>query len=225
MNIFNDEYGSYVILYHGSDVVVEKPLYGYGKKENDFGRGFYCTENIELAREWSCRTRTSGYVNKYKLDVSDLDSLVLTCKTDYDLFLWYYILVQNRRFDIEYGGIQERFLNFLSDKYKNVNYNDKDIIEGFRADDSYFSYASAFLRNSISTDKLFYGMKSGKLGRQVVLKSRKAFDRLEFISANKTDSKYIEKYFNRDSKARSDYKYYKDNGSIFMSNILERGVI
>lgn len=225
MNILKDDFGEYVILYHGSESVLESPLYGYGKKENDFGRGFYCTENIELAKEWSCRTGKAGYVNEYKLDVSGLDTLILSCNTNYDLFLWYYILIQNRKFEIEYGSVQERFIEFLNEKYKDVKYNEFDLIEGFRADDSYFSYASAFMRNSISTDKLFYGMRSGKLGKQIVLKSKKSFDRLKFIAGYKTDAMYIERYSSRDTKARSDYRYYRDNGSIFMSNILERGVI
>lgn len=31
-------------LYHGSDYIVKKPLYGFGKSDNDYGRGFYTTE-------------------------------------------------------------------------------------------------------------------------------------------------------------------------------------
>ena len=37
-------------LYHGSDVIVGQPEYGKGKLNNDYGRGFYCTEDINLAR-------------------------------------------------------------------------------------------------------------------------------------------------------------------------------
>ena len=37
------------ILYHGSQVIVEKPEYGKGARNNDYGKGFYCTEEIELA--------------------------------------------------------------------------------------------------------------------------------------------------------------------------------
>ena len=31
-------------IYHGSDHIIEKPQYGYGKPYNDYGVGFYCTE-------------------------------------------------------------------------------------------------------------------------------------------------------------------------------------
>lgn len=41
------------ILYHGSEFLIEKPEFGKVARHNDYGRGFYCTENIELAREWA----------------------------------------------------------------------------------------------------------------------------------------------------------------------------
>ena len=41
-------------IYHGSVNVVDKPVFGEGKLFNDYGRGFYCTEHIELAKEWAC---------------------------------------------------------------------------------------------------------------------------------------------------------------------------
>ena len=40
------------IIYHGSDHIIEKPKYGYGKTYNDYGVGFYCTENPDMAKEW-----------------------------------------------------------------------------------------------------------------------------------------------------------------------------
>ena len=34
-----------ITLYHGSEKIVEAPAFGEGKRSNDFGLGFYCTEN------------------------------------------------------------------------------------------------------------------------------------------------------------------------------------
>lgn len=45
-----------MVLYHGSPEIVEKPIFGFGSDKNDYGRGFYCTEKIELAKEWACPT-------------------------------------------------------------------------------------------------------------------------------------------------------------------------
>lgn len=41
------------ILYHGSENLIEKPQFGKGSLHNDYGRGFYCTENIELAKKYN----------------------------------------------------------------------------------------------------------------------------------------------------------------------------
>ena len=39
------------IIYHGSDHIIEKPKFGYGKTYNDYGVGFYCTENPNMAKD------------------------------------------------------------------------------------------------------------------------------------------------------------------------------
>ena len=40
-----------ITIYHGSKQIVENPAFGLGRKNNDFGLGFYCTESINLAKE------------------------------------------------------------------------------------------------------------------------------------------------------------------------------
>lgn len=47
-----------IIIYHGSSEIVKQPVYGKGKPYNDYGIGFYCTEHLELAKEWACTTPT-----------------------------------------------------------------------------------------------------------------------------------------------------------------------
>lgn len=42
-----------ITIYHGSEQIVEVPTFGLGRKNNDFGLGFYCTESDELAKEWA----------------------------------------------------------------------------------------------------------------------------------------------------------------------------
>ncbi len=40
-------------LYHGSSVVVRKPLIERGRKTTDFGKGFYTTTDFEQAARWA----------------------------------------------------------------------------------------------------------------------------------------------------------------------------
>ena len=85
------------ILYHGSEYLIENPQFGKGSLHNDYGRGFYCTENIELAKEWACGKQTNGYANIYELDMSDLKCLNLNSK-EYNILNWLAILADNRTY-------------------------------------------------------------------------------------------------------------------------------
>ena len=53
-----------IVISHGSPKVIEQPVFGEGKLYNDYGRGFYCTEHAELAKEWACSADTDGYANR-----------------------------------------------------------------------------------------------------------------------------------------------------------------
>ena len=33
-------------LYHGSQFIIQQPEYGKGARHNDYGKGFYCTEEM-----------------------------------------------------------------------------------------------------------------------------------------------------------------------------------
>lgn len=83
-----------------------------------------------------------------------------------------------------------------------VDYKKFDIIIGYRADDSYFSYAGDFVNGTLSLSDLSEAMRLGKLDEQVVLKSKKAFDALTFVEGIKaTHSEYFVKYKQRDEDA------------------------
>ena len=61
--------GCIMILYHGSEKIIDAPEFGKGNSHNDYGRGFYCTENEELAKEWACSNNNNGFANKYEFDI------------------------------------------------------------------------------------------------------------------------------------------------------------
>ncbi len=49
-----------ITIYHGSKQIVEVPTFGLGRKNNDFGLGFYCTESNDLAKEWAVSSLSDG---------------------------------------------------------------------------------------------------------------------------------------------------------------------
>ena len=187
-------------IYHGSSNIIEHPTFGAGKPRNDYGLGFYCTQNINLAKEWACSESQDGYANKYYLDINNLSILDLS-KNVYNTLNWLAVLLQNRIFDLSnpnaYAAREYVLNNFLPD-YKNY-----DIIIGYRADDSYFSFARAFLNNQISLYQLSYVMKLGELGNQIVLKSKIAFDAITFAGYEIAKSSlYYSSKKQRDENAR-----------------------
>jgi hypothetical protein len=88
-----------ITLYHGSQEIIKKPLYGIGKSYNDYGIGFYCTEHIELGKEWSCLENKDGYLNKYELNINNLSVLNLT-SNKYNILHWLALLIKYRNFRI-----------------------------------------------------------------------------------------------------------------------------
>ncbi len=214
-----------LILYHGSSEIIEKPEFGKGKDYNDYGRGFYCTENIELAKEWACGEGTNGFVNKYEIDISSIKILNLS-DSEYTILHWLALLMDNRKVRISTPtmkrGMEWLLQNFLP------NIEGFDAIIGFRADDSYFSFARAFVNNEISLTQLSYAMKLGKLGEQFVLKSKKAFDLIKFNSYEAVDrTVYYSKRKIRDDEARKAFnlELEKDDiNGLFMRDIIREEV-
>ena len=84
------------------------------------------------------------------------------------------------------------------------------MIIGYRADDSYFSFAQDFVSGAISLSKLSEAMQLGKLGEQIVMKSRKAFAQIRFTGAEPADAAiWYEKKITRDREARRAYRKTK----------------
>jgi len=190
-------------LYHGSPDIIESPQYGTGNPHNDYGLGFYCTESIELAKEWACRTPDDGFANKYSIRFDDLSILDLSEKK-WHILNWLAVLLKNRTFDISSPMSRDAREYILSSFLP--HYEDSDVIIGYRADDSYFSFAKAFLNGTISIGALSEAMHLGKLGLQYCIRSRRAFERLHFKESIPADGQefYIRRTA-RDLKAREDY--------------------
>lgn len=191
------------ILYHGSSEIIKKPVFGKGKIYNDYGRGFYCTEHLELAKEWACTENVDGYANKYEIDAEGLKILYLT-SDEYTILHWLALLMEHRKFRIS-TPIMKKGVEWLKEHFL-INTKEYDVIVGYRADDSYFSFARAFVNNEISLGQLSRAMRLGDLGEQFVLKSSEAFERVTFISYETADNiVYYGKRKVRDDNARRAY--------------------
>lgn len=216
---------SKLTVYHGSSVIIEKPQFGVGNPNNDYGLGFYCTETLDLAKEWACSAETDGYANKYVLDMSGLSVLSLT-GGEYHILNWLAVLLENRKFRLG-GDVARQARAYIFENF-GIDNKKYDVIKGYRADDSYFSFASAFLNNTISLSRLERVMVLGKLGEQVVDVSQKAFDAISFEEAIAVPREiYYPKKLARDTDAREDFQKEKSRGSIltetYILDIIRQG--
>ena len=210
-------------IYHGSENRIEKPIYGYGKKYNDYGIGFYCTESMEMAKEWGVDSNRDGYANIYDLE---LDGLVILNLNDqrYCILHWLSVLLQNRDFETS-SPLANEAKEYLT-TYFTPDYLSADVIVGYRADDRYFSFAQDFLNGTISYRQLSAAMYLGKLGQQIVLKSEKAFSQLTFVDAEiaKSEDWFTKKRF-RDKTARKEYftarTSKRQRGDLYITQILD----
>lgn len=210
-------------IYHGSETIIEHPIYGYGRNFNDYGKAFYTTEEIDLAREWSVERGRDGYANCYELDMSGLKVLNL-CKKEYSILNWLAILVDNRTFDIQ-SDFGAEAISYLKENFL-LDYEDYDVIIGYRADDSYFSFAQDFLNNIISLSTLSKAMYLGKLGVQIAIKSEKAFTHLKYIQSEEVNSlTWYPRKEQRDCAARNGYFEMRNapwrRGEIYMMSIID----
>ncbi len=204
-----------MIIYHGSKNIVKTPKYGKGKPYNDYGLGFYCTEYLDLAKEWACDDEGGGYANKYELDTADLKTLDLN-GDNFCILHWISILLSNRTFTLD-SDLAVQAKDYILKNFP-VNTKGFDIIKGYRADDSYFSYARDFLQNTISVKRLSQVMKLGNLGNQIVLISPKAFKAIRFLGYEEAPQEvYLPDRKKRDERARAAYLTNRQ-GNVFSAN-------
>lgn len=190
-----------LILYHGSPNKEIVPIYGGGNDKHDYGRGFYLTENLELAKEWAvCRPdEENGWVHKFELDCSGLKILDFKEK---DVLSWLAELMKHR------DAADSRRYRMLATKFINkygIDTSNYDVIKGWRANASYFYIAKEFVRDNIDLDILEELLSLGGLGIQYCIKTELAFKKLIERKEDLIEVAYTEfnpRYNQRDIDAR-----------------------
>lgn len=201
---------SKLILYHGSPNRVIVPKFGFGEDRHDYGRGFYLTENLELAKEWAvCRPdETNGWVHKYELEMDGLNILDFQ---KYDVLSWLAELMKHRDAadSRRYKMLAQKFI----EKY-GIDTCGYDVITGWRANASYFYIAKEFVRDNIDIEILEELLSLGGLGIQFCIKSERAFAQLSEVEQDIMSVDYSEfndRYNERDINARNKMRALVDS--------------
>ena len=207
-----------IILYHGSPNKVVVPQFGFGEGKHDYGKGFYLTENIELAKEWAvCRPdETNGWVHKYELDTTDLKVLDFQ---EYNVLSWLAELMKHR------DASDSRRYKVLSKKFiaeYGIDTSEYDVIKGWRANASYFYIAKEFVRDNIDIEILEELLSFGGLGIQYCIKSELAYSKLAEVEDGLISvdySEFNEKYNERDIIARKKMRELVDSDANKVTNV------
>ncbi len=199
-----------MILFHGTSNREVIPQFGLGNEKHDYGKGFYLTDNLDLAKEWAVYRpdESNGWVHKYMLN---MDGLRVLDFQNENILSWLAELMKHRDAadSKRYRMLAKKFI----DKY-GIPTEDYDVIKGYRADASYFYIAKAFVRDEVDVDILEELLSLGGLGIQYCIKSQKAFDNLIEIKEDIIPvqfSEYNEKYNERDIATREKMKRLIDS--------------
>ena len=213
-----------ITIYHGSKQIVEIPTFGLGRKNNDFGLGFYCTESNDLAKEWAVSSLSDGFSNRYTLDTEYLNILNLN-SPNYTILNWIAVLVEHRLFSIKTPTARKAKQYLIG--HFGINVNAFDLITGYRADDSYFDFAEAFLNNAITVEQLSRAIRLGKPGEQIVLKSPFAFSKIRYEGFETAEkNRYYALRKARDDDANQTYLDIQEEevDGLYMQDILRGGI-
>lgn len=162
-----------MIIYHGSDVIVETPNLAFSRKTLDFGQGFYTTMNKEQAIEFSRKVairkkKEQQFVSVYSFDedtaIPEIDILRFTAPDKE----WLDFVHQNRR-----------------GKYMGKIF---DLVIGPVANDDVFTTFILFEQNILNTEQTLEALKIKKLYNQYVFKTEKALSFLKFKEAFKPEA-------------------------------------
>lgn len=199
-----------LVLFHGTSDEIVKPSFGLGNEKHDYGKGFYLTDNIELAKEWAvCRpNETNGWVHKFELNT---DGLRILDFQENNVLSWLAELMKHR--DASDSKRYRMLAGKFIEKY-GIDTSEYDVIKGWRADASYFYIAKEFVRDNIDMDILEELLSLGGIGIQYCIKSKKAYDQLVEVNDSCMSVEYAtfnDKYNYRDVSARRKMKELIDS--------------
>ncbi len=154
-----------MIVYHGSNMVVEHPALIFQNHFLDFGFGFYTTLNraqaCDFARKVAMRRRSGvGIVNVYSVDEEQLKASCSLLKFDEPDSEWLEFVCANR-----------------TNSYTGRKY---DLIYGTVANDDVYATVAAYLNGTFTKEITLAALKIKRLFNQLVFASELSLSFLNF---------------------------------------------
>jgi len=145
-------------LYHVSDIEIKDPDIRRGRKNADFGQGFYLTPDLEFARKWATG---DAVLNEYELETEGL--FLKEFKID---ATWFDYIYNNRHLK---DGLEA------------------DVVIGPIANDTIFDTLGIISSGFLDPNDALKLLLVGPCYTQVAIKSDKARAQLKFIKSCKVE--------------------------------------
>ena len=159
---------SKTILFHGSKYGLRQIQYDGSRKNCDFGEGFYLGETYDNAVCFVCENDNSS-VYSFKLSSSKLNVVEFACSLEWMLAICYY-----RGTIKEYSDA--KIVKQIIEKVENA-----DVIIAPIADNRMFYIMSLFANGDINSEVAVHSLSASFMGKQIVLKTKKALNSLKAI--------------------------------------------
>ena len=155
-------------LYHGSDVIVDKPQVRKPNRTLDYGSGFYTTTSYDQAEKWVRRKLSEnipcGYVCVYEIDEQDIANLDVL------------------RFD----SPNESWLDFVMENRTNKEFtHPHDIVYGPVANDRVYAAFGLYESGILNKQELIRELRAYKLVDQMLFHTEKELGKLTFVESIK----------------------------------------
>ena len=160
-------------VFHGTTLIVDTPLVGVGRKNLDFGEGFYLTSIRQQAIEWAQRPinkEKPQYLNCYELDICEISK-------------------NNYRY-LKFGSYDDAWLDFVADNRMGVYSGPEyDLVFGPVANDDVYETLQLYVNGAISREYTMERLKIKELFNQLVFKTDRALAFLRFVRSEVADGR------------------------------------
>lgn len=140
-------------VYHGSTDRISSPLVNVGRKNLDFGQGFYVTTLKQQAVSWASRPINQGkrkFLNIYELDLEDI--------------------LQEKYHLLHFQDYGRDWLDFVvANRKGQLLWKQYDLIEGGIANDRVFNTVELYASNLITAEEALQRLSYHKPNNQICI--------------------------------------------------------
>lgn len=144
-----------IIIFHGSNVLVEKPQIIVSGFYKDFGYGFYCTSIEKQARKWALTKIGESIVSVFSYQEDN--ALKIN----------------------SFPKMTDEWLDFVVDCRRGIKH-EYDIVEGPMADDQIWDYVEDFMEGTITREAFWVLAKFKYPTHQIVFCTQESLRTLKF---------------------------------------------